>query len=82
MLILGILFIAGGILAVSFGVLQNTVLYGLFASTNAQLALQLDGIKQESPGTLLMIAGAIALAIGIILIIIRGIRKKGVSNGK
>ena len=77
MLALGILLLAGGVLSAAFGILQNTVLYSLFASNNAQLALQWDGVKLESPGALCIIIGVVCIASGITLIALHKARKRG-----
>ena len=80
MLAIGIILIIFGVLACAFGVVQNTILYALFADTGAQLARFHSEVNFDivwlfvGPGTTEMIVGAIAIAAGIVLIVKR---KKG-----
>ena len=75
MLAIGIILIIVGVLACVFGIVQNTILYALFADTGAQLARFHSEIDFHivwlfiGPGTTEMIVGAVAITAGIVLIV-------------
>lgn len=82
MLIIGVILIITGFMTFAFGILQNTLLFMLFADVNAQLARFHSGSDFEiswlfaNPGSMEMIIGSIMIFVGIILIVLRKKREK------
>jgi len=75
MLAIGIILIIVGVFTCAFGILQNTILYALFADTGAKLARFNDELDFHitwfffGPGTVEMIVGIVLVVVGIVFIV-------------
>ena len=75
MLAIGIILIIIGAFTCAFGILQNTILFALFADTGAQLARFHDELDFHiawlffGPGTVEMIVGIVLIVAGIVFIV-------------
>ena len=75
MLAIGIILIIIGVFTFFFGILQNTILFALFADTGAQLARFHDELDFHiawlffGPGTVEMIIGIALIVAGIVFIV-------------
>ena len=75
MLVIGIILIVLGVFTCAFGILQNTILFALFADTGAQLARFHNELDFHiawlffGPGTVEMIVGVVLIVAGIVFIV-------------
>ena len=79
MFIIGIILLVFGILAIAFGIAQNTILHMMFADLNERLARfnTEQGVADIflGPGQTEIIVGIVAIIAGIVLIVIHKKRK-------
>ena len=82
MIVIGVFLIIIGVLTMSFGALQNTILYNIFAPLNERLARANSEVDFSfawifaETGLLTLIIGAIILIAGIVLIVLKKKRSK------
>ena len=75
MLVIGIILIVIGVFTCALGILQNTILFALFADTGAQLARFHNELDFHiawlffGPGTVEMIVGIFMIVAGIVFIV-------------